>query len=524
MIRFRLGGWIAERQDKQSSAWLLLICFVTFYSPVIRCQQPVVETDISKYQTKVSGAKTYPAAEQGTIASYLGIEETSHNANACENQDVCPDVFLFDKPVQEHHNLGFDVIGYKDSSPRRTNAKAQIIVGYNDDDRGTALAGIIGARRGESGVIGVNPTAHIFSTNWDYYRSGKTQRKELTDTLAERFVQHTNHSAIIVFPTDWAADSGSSLDPCSQRQHGDILGNFLVSITTPLIVAAAGDVEKGGAGADIGRSYKMAPENMGDCENVIVVTACLECTSSAPKIPAWANFSTSGLVHIAAYGDPVLSTGSGDRLTILPASTSQSAAFVAGVASAMVSRWPKAYKDLAWQVKFRLQVSSTPMLTGTDALKIAAGVLNAELAFQNPDLDYLSAVTPTNNEDQNKKDYPTEIQGWCVDQIEISNDRGAPKEIIPVGDIARIYCSQINHCTIYHAENQQRRAGRVFRSGPGELIGHILAVGNGQSEEVDHRDAQVIFKADQKLFTPLQFTDLLLHDSKARLSARNCAP
>lgn len=482
-----------------------------------------METDISKYQAKVSTAKKYPASEQGTIGSYLGIEETSHNINQCESQDICPDVFLFDKPVQEHHNLGFEVFGYKDSSPKRISAKAEIVVQYNAEERGTALAGIVGARRGETGVIGVNPRAHIFSANWDYYRSDKKQRKELTNTLAERLVQHTNHSPIMVFPSDWPADLGSSLDPCSQRQYGDILGNFLVSITTPLIVAAAGG-DEGGAGTDMGRSYKMAPENMGDCENVVIVTACLECTSTTPKIPAWANFSTSGLVHVAAYGDTVLSTGFGDRLTVLPASTAQSTAFVAGVVSAMVSRWPKTYKDLAWQVKFRLQISSTPLLTGTDAKKITAGILNAELAFQNPELDYLSAVTPTNQEDKNKKDYPTETQGWCVDQIEISNDNGTPNQIIPVGDIARIYCSRINYCTIFHADNQQRRAGRVFRSGPGELIGHVLAVGNGQSEDVDHRDAQVIFKADQRLFTRLQFTDLLLHDSKARLSARSCEP
>src|SRR5260370_32579401 len=158
----------------------------------------------------------------------------------------------------------------------------------------------------------------------------------------------------------------------------------------------------------------MAPENMGDCDNVIVVTACLDCKSAAPKIPEWANYSTSGFVHIAAYGDIVLSTGSDDHLTIVPGGTSPSAAFVAGVASAMVSKWPKTYKDLAWLVKFRLQVTSTPALTGTDALKVNAGIMDAEVAFENPERDYLSTV-----EEKNKA---KDTQGWCVDQIEISKD------------------------------------------------------------------------------------------------------
>ncbi len=72
----------------------------------------------------------------------------------------------------------------------------------------------------------------------------------------------------------------------------------------------------------------------------------------------------------------------------------------------MVSKWPKTYKDLAWLVKFRLQVSSTPALSGVEALKVSAGILNAQLAFKNPEADYLSTVTVKNQ--------AVKAQGWCV--------------------------------------------------------------------------------------------------------------
>src|ERR1700693_6390837 len=177
MIRWRLGGWVAERQNTQVSrgccTMLLLICLVTSYSPPGQSQQPIAETSISKYQAEVSGTKTYPASEQGTIASYIGIEETWHNINVCESQDACPDVFLFDKPVHDHHNLGFDVVGHDGrSASTRKGGQGRFLSSSEDDDdqHGTAMAGIISARRGETGVIGVNPTAHIFSVDWDYYR------------------------------------------------------------------------------------------------------------------------------------------------------------------------------------------------------------------------------------------------------------------------------------------------------------------------------------------------------------------
>jgi hypothetical protein len=182
----------------------------------------------------------------------------------------------------------------------------------------------------------------------------------------------------------------------------------------------------------------------------------------------------------------------------------------------MVSKWPETYQR-APIVKFRLQVSSTPTFTGTDALKVNAGVLNAELAFKDPELNYLSTVADVTQKDQAKV-----VQGWCVDQIEISKDGGPSSEIIAVDNIYRIYCSQLDRCTIYHAGSTQHLTGVVLRSGPGELVGHVLFNVGGPPENERNRQAQVLFKADNKLFTPVDFTDLVLHEVAPRLSPSYC--
>ena len=511
--RFREQRGVKPSCRSWRFVFMVLSLILGVYGPPTE-GQTVRESDITKYKASVSDAKSYPTAEQGTIASYLGIEETWHDINQCGDSDICPDVFLFDKPVRPHHNLGFETIGHVSTSPTQQNmAKERIVSPYNEDEHGTALAGIISARRVDTGVIGVNPTAHIFSLDWDYYRLNKDSRSDLTKTLGERIARNPKHLPIMVFATDWEANSGPSFSPCSERQKQDVLANFLVHTTTPLIIAAAGQVDKG-MGMDIDRSYPLAPENMGDCENVIVVTACLDCNSTTPKIPSSANYSTTGIVQIAAYGDSVLTTGSGDRLTVVLGGTSPAAAFVAGVASAMVSRWPNTYKDHASLVKFRLQVSSTPNLRGVEALKVSAGILNASLAFEDPERDYLSTVGEKNKAKQ--------VQGWCVDQIEMSKDDGTPSDLIGVSDIYRVYCAEGDRCTIYHADTLQRLAGVVLRSGPGKLVGHVFALGTGQLENTTHREEQVLFKADGRLFTSMNFTDLMLHDAMSRLSAGNC--
>src|SRR6185295_15563589 len=98
------------------------------------------------------------------------------------------------------------------------------------------------------------------------------------------------------------------------------------------------------------------------------------------------NYSPA-FVHLAAPAEPIVSTANATSFTWAHG-TSQAAAFVAGVASALVSAWPDHYKT-AESVKERLQYTATPFPRLDDGKRIAAGVVNPKIAMLDPDKDYL---------------------------------------------------------------------------------------------------------------------------------------
>jgi hypothetical protein len=130
---------------------------------------------------------------------------------------------------------------------------------------------------------------------------------------------------------------------------------------------------------------------LGYFRNVIVVTACDDCFGRNPHIAPWANYSTSGLVSLAApggsQGDPIISTA--DRNSYANAyGTSQAAAFVAGVAAELRS----CNTGLTpYQIKERLVITASPILDGSINHKINSGVVNAEIALKlDPQQSYVA--------------------------------------------------------------------------------------------------------------------------------------
>ena len=96
---------------------------------------------------------------------------------------------------------------------------------------------------------------------------------------------------------------------------------------------------------------------MGNVENVIVVTAYEDSSTPFPHLRRDSNYSLDGLVHIAGPGGEIPSTISNGKY-VATGGTSEAAAFVAGVASAMVSLYPT-YYPTAEKVKFRLQITAS---------------------------------------------------------------------------------------------------------------------------------------------------------------------
>jgi Subtilase family len=509
----------------KSRAWrgvaFLLICLLGAYPHFAISQEKVkaLETDIQKYQEHVTTSGKTPADEQGRIASYIGLPETWQNINACSDDD-CPDLILFDKPLGQNHNLSFEVIGHNANSANDVPAGASpAILNWSEQSHGAAMAGIMAARRTSSGLVGVNPEAGLFSVDWPFYGPNPLQRSSLTTELKNILTVRWKHPKIFVLATGWESDPSFSFQSCEDRLHHDPLANLLVSESRPLVIVAAGNEENAG-GRDIVRSGHQTPQNLGDCQNVVVVTACDKCSSQSPQIPSWASYSSEGLVHLAAYGGDVLTTTPNDRLTVMPGGTSAAAAFVAGVASAMVAKWPKIYTSFPDRVKTRLQVTSTPSLAGLEAQKVASGILNPVLAFADPSQDYVTATA--------EKPASVPVEGWCVDQIAISKTGGTEEEVIAVGDILRVYCLQPGRCVVYHADFAQRSAAVVRRSGPGQIHNNLLLkaqstpVPNGASRSSQDEQQRYLFRAGGNLYRDGDFTDLLLRGSKQETLPGNC--
>jgi subtilisin family serine protease len=162
--------------------------------------------------------------------------------------------------------------------------------------------------------------------------------------------------------------------------------------------------------------------NQGDQDHVIVVTGCDPCVAPGAQILPSANFSPT-FVHVAAPAADVVSTVWGTKYAAAKG-TSQATAFAAGLASAMVARYPVTYK-FAWHVKERLQVTSMPIeLIGVnrdDARKLAAGIIDPAMATRDPNKEWLKVTggDPTGY---------TQLT-WNVDTLTMTFDSGSSKRI-----------------------------------------------------------------------------------------------
>lgn len=141
------------------------------------------------------------------------------------------------------------------------------------------------------------------------------------------------------------------------------------------------------------RTSVIAPMNLGDLDNVIVVTACDPCTW--PDMALWrdANYgrpeektapNTARAVTIAAPAWHYVAPLGPKQITGEHGGTSQAAAFVGGVAAGMLRCDAGAYvgRDnivLADRVKRRLVLTSTPRLI--ESTREAAGVVNPAAAL-----------------------------------------------------------------------------------------------------------------------------------------------
>jgi Subtilase family len=192
-----------------------------------------------------------------------------------------------------------------------------------------------------------------------------------------RFVKHKSASEI--------------LSNAEQFKNFGTIGNVIKTVR-PLLVVAAGqpDEEAENVGLEIGKKSNMSPQAFGDLGNVIVVTACEECSRKNVRLMSRANSGRLGdyTVHVAAPGGKSLPGWVSEDSIGAASGTSQAAAYVAGVVASMIGAFPGSYTSPAI-VKSRIQVTSRPFPpengdVSSEASKLTAGVVDPVLALLDP--------------------------------------------------------------------------------------------------------------------------------------------
>lgn len=395
------------------------------------------------------------------MGSFLGATDLPKGwDHSCSVDRDCPEIVLIDNPVSPHPDLAgvvFTDYGILPDGPSLIVGQKQKIDVDNEfqkSEHGTHLAGIIASNDNSFGLVGVHPGVHIHSWNWNelHVQQDKLERKIYTH---QRETEKRGALQIYVFASEWE----SSENP-DRRLSDDGLANELVNEEL-LLVAAAGqpDPKTGELGKNLTTGYKHAPMNLGDKENILVVTECLPCEGRNPQIAPRANYSTNGIVHLAAPGEDIPSTtGSGHYA--VASGTSQATAFVAGVASAMACYYPHSYK-LPYQLKIRLQVTSRPLAISTgsleEAAKVATGILDEKLAMLDPTKDWIQ-------KNGQVIDSLEEPLLWQVRNVTGRNSK--QKEVsVPLSTVYRII--QENGKAIFYIEGDEK--GEVKRIGPLKL-------------------------------------------------------
>jgi hypothetical protein len=254
----------------------------------------------------------------------------------------------------------------------------------------THMAGIIASRDNGSGLLGIAPLATIHPFPW-LKADGKvavaasaTRGPDLS-----RLIDKNNDKGVPI-PVYLIATEF----PQPPSNGTEILDRFRYIVPSSIrgsagiFVVAAGQADDGQLPAALSVDSDISPQNLGDQENVIVVTACVDCMAKQPRILAAANKSASAEnpagVHLAAPGGSVIGSWVGDGQFSVSSGTSQAAAFVAGVAAQMIGRYKDVYKD-GLAVKKRLQVTTYPAnWSDDDAKKLSVGIVDPRVALLDP--------------------------------------------------------------------------------------------------------------------------------------------
>jgi hypothetical protein len=332
-------------------------------------------------------------------------------------------------------------------------------VTYNKSEHhGTHLAGIIFSANQSDSFVGLAPAARLDTRAFD-----QMTEWQLGEVVAEKAYDGLR---LFVFASNFLnANITEPLPDLDERLRKPF---FIEDIKDgeKLWVVAAGNSK-----INIQPNSRLSPMNIGDLRNVLVVTACEDCFTRNAKVADWANYSTAGLVALAAPGGTpaagIPSTASRSQYAVTYG-TSQAAAIVGGLAGAMMTCFPDRYRNTR-ELKVRLQSAVHPPASSALAGKVSTGVVNADKALKDPDIHHV----------QVKSEPVKRVKGlqWCRDKIDFIDPvsrrplEGGGIDPRRIRHLVRDEIPDTGSVWYAYYEPVNRANAVVKRYGPGLLVG-----------------------------------------------------
>jgi Subtilase family len=456
-------------------------------------------------------------------SSYLGkVYGTPKCARPCQDADCqgcqgdeCPAIVLIDSPVKTHRDLA-PALDQPVPAPPKPDAWCTSIP-FQKPMHGTHMAGIM-VSSGERSSEGLAPKAKLRSVDRTLDWIG------LRDKI--KIYNEDIRPALFVIASSFEIGDLVQLFKNSKDRLSIPPIVIPMQRTGGLWIVAAGqpDNDTGQPSLDMqGEEILVnnwSPMNLGDRENMLVVTACEDCFDKKARIPGWANFGRN-FVGVAAPsgtdGQGIVSTATDGQYT-MAFGTSQSAAFVAGLAASMHSCYPPLRGDKR-KLKLRIEATSRPFTDKTSAERISTGVIDAKVAMLDPSFDWVRA------DDQDWR--PATEAHWCVPNVHLldpdTKEEYAVEYTKPIRRLVRVASSDGASRFVFFSESAVDATGRsdpdaawLISKGPALLGGE-----NGNVLSPDTKFLRVKFQGATALqtLTLSKVEDVL---PRARLDVQTC--
>lgn len=405
-------------------------------------------------------------------------------AAECElvnGQIVTPELAIVDQPIARHPDLA-ESLGIAAALPPPQCVPGPFI---KSSAHGTLLATIAASSKNSRGFAGMAPGARIVEFKWTQQEgTNKDLNSFLEDhqtipvvLFASNFVQEPPYRT--KFESDastlkkkaqeavwkWDGERGEylrELADSSVRFALDLSGKVMNQKS--LFVVAAGQVE--GGGRVIFEQSELAPQNIGEMDEVLVVAACDDCTSNLPSLAKNSNHGADGgrSVSVLAPGGELPFYVSATQTAKSQVGTSGAAAFAAGLAAKMSACYPSYYNLRPERLKEQIVLTSFPMTDSATLPQVSGGVIDSSAAMLDPRASWLKT-------DGDQPPRKVTIDHWCSKELEITdeNDNHTDIRLKQTRRLAIIEGRIVQRFVEKGPKINIKRPSIIKRTGPGVL-------------------------------------------------------